>query len=116
MSRTAREVTVLHQESCDDGPFNFGGDFKEGTLNRVLKSLIAIRESIPAEFRATASCEISSESGYEDSHYPAITVRYMRPETLQEAAECEARDKQRRDEETAKARIYYEELKKRFES
>lgn len=69
-------VRVLKQERYDGGDFCF-----DGNLDDVLASLQAIRASIPEEYRASATCEIGSESGYEGSHYASIEVNYSRPET-----------------------------------
>lgn len=85
-----RQVTHVLQERYSDGSFNFGAIYEDGSLNAVIDSLIAIRESIPEPYRENARCEIDSESGYEGSHHATIEVRYSRPETPAETAEREA--------------------------
>jgi hypothetical protein len=91
-------IPVCVQEQYDEGLFDFGNTFEDGTLDRVIRSLEAIRESIPEEYRAAATCGIMSESGYEGSHYARIEVSYDRPETDEEMQRREKRD---RDHEAA---------------
>ncbi len=74
-------VGVLSQEQYDKGPFHFGESYNDGSLDRVIEALNAIRDSIPEEYRAVARCEISSLSGYEGSHCANIDVKYSRPAT-----------------------------------
>lgn len=66
-------VTVVEQEQYAAGPFCF-----DGPLDAVIDSLIAIRNSIPEEYRASAMCSIASVSDYEDSHHASIEVTYTR--------------------------------------
>jgi hypothetical protein len=47
-------VTVVSQAQYDSGPFDFGASYKDGTLDEVIKSLLAIREMVPAEYRDSA--------------------------------------------------------------
>lgn len=56
---------------------------------------------IPDKFKGVARCEISSEGGYEDSHYGYIEIWYYRPETEDEKAERIAK----RDAELAAQRF-----------
>lgn len=79
-------VKVVRQEQYDSGPFNFGAEFEDGTLKAVIDSLLAIRESIPAEHRDSARCGIEAEGSYEGSCHATISVSYERPETGEEAA------------------------------
>lgn len=99
------KVVVADQEQYGAGPMTWGGEHQEGSLDAVVGALIAIRESIPEEYRASASCEIDSVSGYEDSHYAHIWVGYTRPATSEEIAESEAlaaqRNRMREQEERA---------------
>lgn len=83
-ARKTTTVYVARHERHDDGPFEFGASYTDGTLNAVIESLDKIRDSIPREYRAKARCEIDSESGYEGSHYASIEVSYVRPETDEE--------------------------------
>lgn len=41
-------------------------------------------DSVPDERRDTLRIELSSESGYEGSHYASIEISYTRPETPEE--------------------------------
>src|SRR5581483_5199751 len=104
-------VTVCNQERCDEGPFNFGESYSDGSLAKVLKSLEAIRDSIPEPYRAKARCEIDSNSGYEGSHYAHIEVTYERPETDEEWAKRKAELQERIAFHTAKKRQQLERLK-----
>jgi hypothetical protein len=75
-------VTVLHQRSYDDdGAFDFGSDSQDGSLDKVIESLIAVRDSVPPEYRASARCGF--ESDYESSSVE-ISVSYQRPATNDE--------------------------------
>ena len=76
-------VTVADHERYDSGPFDFG-DGTAGSLDRVIASLVTIRESIPAEYRDAAFCEFRSQSGYDGDHSPSIEIDYRRPETDEE--------------------------------
>lgn len=83
-------VYVVDQEKHDRrGPFEFGAGYADGSLNAVIDSLIAIRGSIPVEYRERARCDIGSTSGYDGEHYAHIKVLYFRPETADETAERE---------------------------
>lgn len=113
-ARSTVTVTVASQERYDEGPFSFGASYTDGSLSEVIDSLIAIRDSIPAEYRSAARCEIDSESGYEGSHYASIEVTYERPETDEEVT-------RRLHQESVKAKIdraaeyaAYERLAKKF--
>lgn len=77
-------VSVADQARYDQGPFDFGASYENGSLNRVIKSLERMREIIPEKYRAKARCGIDSESGYEGSHSPRIEVSYERLETNEE--------------------------------
>jgi hypothetical protein len=59
-------------------------------------------EVIPPEFRDSATCEIGSTSGYEDSHYGHIEIWYERPETAEERA---ARRADRKAKDAAKTEL-----------
>lgn len=112
------QVTVVQQERYDAGPFDFGAIYEDGTLDNVIHSLMAIRDSIPEEYRADARCEIGSESGsesgYECSHYASIEVRYYRPELPEETSRRLATEREMAEAEIAKARAQYEMLKAKF--
>jgi len=106
--------TVVSQERYDDGPFYFGASYEDGSLDRIIASLIAIRETIPAEYRDSARCEIDSESGYEGSHYASIEVSYSRPETAEETLERERHKMAETVAAEQKQRAAYEALKAKF--
>lgn len=101
-ARRSKRVTVCDQEKYDEGPFHF-----EGTLADVIASLERIKQEIPAEYQEIATCEIDSNSGWEDSHYAHIEVTYERPETDQEvAARLHAERERARHELAAKKALH----------
>ena len=116
LERFKRTVRVVLQEQYDGGPFDFGESYEDGSLNRVIDSLLAIRESIPAEHRASARCQIDSVGSYEGSHYARIEVNYARPETDEEWAERRTRDISEAQAERQREMAEYERLKAKFES
>lgn len=104
-------VTVLRQRSYDDkGAFYFGGS-SDGSLNRVIDSLIAIRDSIPAEFRDVARCEFESE--YESTS-AEIEISYQRPATEAEINERAERRRREFDAAAARELALYAALKARY--
>jgi hypothetical protein len=103
-------VCVVDQEKFDVGPFNFGAAYDRGTLDAVISSLQAIRDSIPEQYRESASCEVGSESGYEGEHCAHIRISYDRPETAEEAIERQAKRAARIDEERARLKLKLAEL------
>jgi hypothetical protein len=86
-ARGAVREVVTHQERHDKGPFDFGSGYEDGSLDRMIGSLYAIRGRIPEQYRSNARCEISSQSGYDGDHSPTIEVQYKRPETDEEVVE-----------------------------
>ncbi len=112
---------VLSQRGDEDGQFYFGSLNHEGSLLKVTKSLLAILESIPDEYRDNAMCYIYQEDDY-DRKDVFIKVFYYRDETNQEYNERMIREAERayageaeyRKQEEAD-RALYETLKKRFE-
>lgn len=82
-ARQTTRVVVADQEQYDGGPIDFGG-YSDGSLLRVIGALQVVLDSIPAEFRASARCEINSTGGYEGSHSAHVEVTYTRPETDEE--------------------------------
>jgi len=106
-------VVVVDQQEDDSGPFEFGASYRDGSLNEVIDSLLAIRESVPPEYRERARCEISAGLFY-DSPFAQIRVSFERPELPDETAEREANERElaRKQEESDRAR--YEELKRKF--
>lgn len=108
--RSTIQITVLRQDQYEAGPFDFGADYEPGSLDRVIKSLLAIRKSIPEEFRETAGCEIRSVERSGDC-WPTISVVYLRPVTDAEQAECDARETAWRLERRAEKRALLEKLK-----
>lgn len=107
-------VIVCDQEQYDSGPFDFGADYENGTLSRVLNSLIKIRDSIPKEYRDVASCGIDSVGGHEGEHYAHIQVGYMRPATEKEIAAALAEEKAKKKATEAQERAFYDKLKQRY--
>lgn len=85
-ARATKLEIVADQEQHESGPFNFGDDLA-GSLHRVIESLVAIRESVPEEYRAEAFCEFRSRSDYDGGGIPTIQVSYRRPETDEEVVE-----------------------------
>lgn len=118
----ATRVVVLYQSQYGGAPpvntdnkwFDFGSKYEDGSLNKVIDSLLTIRESIPDEYRATARCEISNDSEF-DMTYATIHVSYDRPETPEETAARKAKDKQEANERERIERSMFERLKARFE-
>lgn len=78
--------TVIDQGQFDGGPVCFGGLYDDGSLDDVIGSFVAIRESIPEHYRETARCEIYSDIFY-DSNHARVRINYMRPETDEEVVE-----------------------------
>ena len=108
------KVTIVDQERYDGGPFEFGSSYESGSLNRVIDSLLAIKEQIPAEYRDIARCEISSSGGYEGSHFASIEVNYERPETPDETVDRERQEQATILDAERKQRATYEALKAKF--
>lgn len=104
-------VTVLSEASYDDDRvFNFS-DRADGSLDRLIDRLIAIRGTIPAEFRDVARCDIDSD--YESTSVD-IAISYHRPATDAEIAEHAKRDRQYREADDARQRLLYAQLKARY--
>jgi hypothetical protein len=85
-----RYITILEGERYD-----LGDKWPPEGLMAFAEWLSNLIEEIPCEHRASATIEIRSESGYEDSHQPAIEVRYTRPETADEVAARVTRERER---------------------
>ncbi len=105
-------VTVLTQRSSDGGKFCFGG-YEDGSLNRVIDSLLGTRQLIPAKFRKAARCEIRADQFY-DSSYVEIEITYRRPANAQEIAERAKRREQDAEVEAARERHTYDALKAKY--
>lgn len=103
-------ITVVDQEQYDGGPFKFNG-----TLDEVILTLTEIRAGIPEQYRATATCEISSVLSYEDSTYANIKVTYLRPETDEECKVREDMARRQSDVVARYERTQYERLKAKFD-
>lgn len=56
------------------------------SLNAVIEWFDGARSVIPAEFRASAVCEIDSEGGYEGERSAHMVIKYRRPMTDEEWA------------------------------
>lgn len=107
------KIAVASQEKYDSGPFEFG-DGEDGSLDKVIESLAAIRASIPPEYREIAECSIESRTSYEDSSYATIDIAYTRPATPQEISDETDRIAARTREKESADRALYEKLKARF--
>ncbi len=71
---------VLYQEINDrGGPFVFSG-----TLDEMIAGLQAIRDVVPAEYRAAARGTIYNTVDKDDYHYVTFEAFYIRPETAEE--------------------------------
>ena len=73
-----------------------------------------MRASIPEEFRASATCEIDSESDYDCGHYVTVTIEYERPATPEEIAAVESLHQNTLIAREAEERAVYEALKAKF--
>lgn len=102
-------VTVVRHEQYDKGPITF-----DGTLEDVISSFTAVMMEIPEQFRSSATCEISSVSSYDDSHYAFVEVKYRRPATEAEIAKAEAAEADRKARHAYAEREMYERLKAKF--
>lgn len=78
--RREKIVSVVWQGSMDVGPVPM-----DGPLDDLIRSLLAVRRSIPKEWRLTARCSIDGESEHGFA-YPTIEITYSRPETDEEEA------------------------------
>ena len=115
--RGSIRVTLADHDEHDSGPFDFGDSYKDGTLNRVIESLLALRAQVPKEYRETARCGFGMRSQY-DSSYVTIEVSYSRPETDAEWAARRANVEHRRqvyaDQLAALERAEFDRLKAKF--
>lgn len=85
----------VDQSRYDSGQFVF-----RGSINEVINSLIAIRDSIPSEFHENTTAEISSEPDY-DGHYANIEISGWRFETDEEEKSREDLEKEERKKKRA---------------
>lgn len=88
------KVEVASQKQFDEGPFIF-----DGKVADLIANFQSIIDGIPEEWRSSAEFEIDSVSGYEESHYPQISVWYYRDETDEEFNSRIAAENARRDAE-----------------
>ena len=70
-------VTLFRAERYD-------GEWMPEKLHEAIAWLLGYLNQVPEEYRDRATIEISSESGYEDSHYASILIEYQRPDTKEE--------------------------------
>jgi hypothetical protein len=82
----------------------------DGPLDKVIESFVALRETIPAEYRHLARFEIESELGY-----ALARITYERVETDLEESERLVREADLRKAAERRDRETYEALKRRFE-
>lgn len=93
-------IVVYHGEKYSDGFPHY-----EWSALEVLNWFSEKVAQIPAEHMASSRIYFDSESGYEESHYPTISITYSRPETDEEIAkrlrevEKEARNLELRERE-----------------
>jgi hypothetical protein len=95
-----KTITVFDME-------RYEGEWPPSEARACLDWLAAKIESIPAEFRKSATIEFDSASGYEGCHYAQIKIEYTRPETAEETA-TRINERQRRldaDKAFHKARL-----------
>lgn len=69
---------------------------------------------MPGEYRNTARIELTSNSGYEDSHYVEIDISYTRPETPEEIAERQEGWRKQCAAAETEQRAEFERLKAKF--
>jgi hypothetical protein len=69
---------------------------------------------VPAEHRGAIRIELSSESGYEDSHYASIEITYTRLETPEEVADRQEGWRLQKAQQDAAQMAEYERLKAKF--
>lgn len=70
-------VTITDMESWQDG---WPPENAEGFLAWFAEKIA----SVPEEYRASATVEISSRSGYDGDTSACLSIQYLRPETPQE--------------------------------
>ena len=101
-------VDVFNGEQYD------GGDWPGNTPAELLRWFEGKISAIPTEFMDTARVKLDTASGYEGASYVSIEIYYHRPETDEEAAAREARE--RADAERLKQRDLsrLEELKRKY--
>lgn len=100
------KITVCHVEQ-------YGVEFPakyNSTLHSVIEWLQAKLESIPAEYRYVAKCEIDTDTYY-DSTFATINISYVRPQTEEEAAACRAAEEARHAQSIAQAEAHLRRLK-----
>lgn len=105
--RELTRVTVFSHERYD-------GEWMPEGLADAIAWLNDKLESIPAEYRDSATIEIDSVSSWEDSHYASITITYTRPETDDEVCERVDRERRMAAHREAQERATYEALKRKF--
>lgn len=107
-------IDLFSQEQYESGPFEFGSDYTDGTLNKMIASLEAIRADIPEEYRETARCGIEGTTSY-DSAYAQITVNYERPATEDEIEHARKLEAARQDMQRNADYQAFLKLKSKFE-
>ncbi len=83
----------------------------DGSVDAAIEKLENFRRSVPEEFVQTL--ELSLESDY-DSSYANVEVFYWRPETTEERADREQREKEYAERTKIIRRQQYEAMKKEF--
>ena len=104
--RQLRKVAVFFGRYWDGNVPEGVGDF--------IDWLTALREGVPAEYRASMKFEIDTATEW-DSTYATIEVSYERPETDEEMAGRIQAAARRQRERLDRARREYERLKAHFE-
>ena len=107
MTRQMKTITVFDKERYD-------GEWPPEPAMEFLAWMNAKILTIPAEYLHKATVELSSSSGYDDCHYPRITIEYERPESDDEMADRTRTNDRERKARESRERAQYEELKKKF--
>ena len=104
--RERKKVTVFSAESGNNGwlPENF---------QQAIAWLQEKFDSIPAEYRETATIEIDSGTYY-DSTYSSLEIEYFRPETDEEMNSRVANQQSRAEEERRREIDLLERLKAKY--
>jgi hypothetical protein len=100
-------VKVFHQEQYD-------GDWPPGNLAEAMRWIQQKLHSIPIEHRASASLDIDSVSGYEDSHFARISIAYSRLETDGEYKDRLAAQRFKAEAEANRERQLYKALQRKY--
>lgn len=110
MSKETTTVTVFDREEYD------GSDWPHHDALAFLGWFQGKVDTIPAEYRDTATINVGSKSGYEGDHSVHIVISYTRPATNAEIKERAAYQRQRESMEEQRERAAYQLLKAKYGS